>query len=288
MIDSILAILTALIWAVSVVLIRRGLNTSNFISVSLVITIVGAVIFIPLALLLTPLESINMYGVLLFLLAGFLQPGLVRLLYFRGMEGIGASINAAIYASYPIFSSLIAVALLNEKLTFRLWLGIICVVCGAVIVQKAMYSGNVELKSRVKELIYPILAAVLVGFSYVIKKKGLNICDTPIMGVAIGYVAAFCLYILILPIISRSSTLIDKYSFKLFWKPGVGLCIGHLLAFYALKYGNVSTVTPLIQIEPLFIFLLIHYHLKDIEKITSKLIIGAIAIILGAILVTIA
>ncbi|MEM2305977.1 MAG: DMT family transporter, partial [Candidatus Methanomethylicia archaeon] len=220
--------------------------------------------------------------------AGFLQPGLVRLLYFKGMEEIGASINATIYASYPIFSSLIAVTLLNEKLTFRLWLGIICVVFGAIIVQRAIHSSNVELKGRVKELIYPILAAVLVGFSYVIKKKGLNICDTPIMGVAIGYIAAFCLYIFTLPIISRGSTLIDKYSFKLFWKPGVGLCIGHLLAFYALKYGNVSTVTPLIQIEPLFILLLIHYYLKDIEKITSKLIIGAIAIILGAILVTIA
>ena len=284
MISSILALLTALVWALSVVLIRRGLDLSNFISVSLVITVVGVVIFIPLSLLLTPIEYVNMYGFSLFLLAGFIQPGLVRLLYFKGMERVGASVNASIYASYPIFSSLIAVFLLNEKLTIGLWLGIVCVVFGATVVQRAMY-GDVVFRGCVKELIYPFLAAVLVGFSYVIKKEGLNVCDAPIMGVAIGYVAALLLY---LPIMLRNPALLNKYSFKLFWKSGIGLCIGHLLSFYALRYGDVSTVTPLIQVEPLFIFLLIHYYLKGIEKIPLKLVAGAITIILGAILVVLA
>jgi drug/metabolite transporter (DMT)-like permease len=55
--------------------------------------------------------------------------------------------------------------------------------------------------------------------------------------------------------------------------------------FYALRYGDVSTVTPLIQVEPLFIFLLIHYYLKGMEKISLRLVAGSVAIILGAILV---
>jgi drug/metabolite transporter (DMT)-like permease len=284
MISSILALLTALVWALSVVLIRRGLDSSNFISVSLVITVVGAAVFAPLSLLLTPIESVNMYGFSLFLLAGFIQPGLVRLLYFKGMERVGASVNASIYASYPIFSSLIAAFLLNEELTIGVWLGIVCVVFGAIMVQRAMY-GGVVFRGDVKDLIYPFLAAILVGFSYVVKKEGLNVCDVPVMGVAVGYVTAFLLY---LPIMFMNPTLLNKYSFKLFWKSGIGLCIGHLLSFYALRYGDVSTVTPLIQVEPLFIFLLIHYYLKGIEKIPPKLVVGAIIIILGAILVVLA
>jgi DME family drug/metabolite transporter len=284
MVSSILAILTALVWALSIVLVRRGLDSSNFISVSLVITVVGVVIFIPLSLLLTPIESVNIYGFSLFLIAGFIQPGLVRLLYFKGMERVGASVNASIYASYPIFSSLIAAFLLNEELTIGLWLGIVCVVFGAVMVERAIY-GGVVFRGCVRGLIYPFLAAILVGFSYVFKKEGLNVCDAPIMGVAVGYVAAFLLY---LPIMFRNSALLNRNSFKLFWKPGLGLCIGHLLMFYALRYGDVSTVTPLIQVEPLFIFLLIHYYLKGIEKIPPKLVVGAITIILGAVLVVLA
>jgi drug/metabolite transporter (DMT)-like permease len=56
---------------------------------------------------------------------------------------------------------------------------------------------------------------------------------------------------------SRRPALLNKHSFKLFWKPGVWICIGCLLLFYALRYGDVSRATPLIQVEPLFIFLLI-------------------------------
>jgi len=225
-----------------------------------------------------------MYGFSLFMLAGFISPGLVRLLYFKGMEEVGASVNASIYSSYPVFSSLIAAFLLSEELTFGAWLGVVCVMFGAIVVQRVMY-GGVAFRDGVKMLIYPFLAAILAGLSYVVKKEGLNVCDVPIMGAAIGYAAAFLLY---LPIMFRSPALLNKHSFKLFWKPGIGICIGHLLLFYALRYGNVSTVTPLIQVEPLFIFLLIRYYLKGIEKIPPKLVVGAITIILGAVLVVLA
>jgi drug/metabolite transporter (DMT)-like permease len=200
------------------------------------------------------------------------------------MEGVGASVNASIFASYPIFSSLIAVFLLNEELRIGLWIGIVCVVLGAVMVERAMY-GGVGFRGRVRELIYPFLAAILSGFSYVVRKEGLNLCDAPIMGVAIGYAASLILY---LPIMFMNPTLLNRNSFKLFWKPGVGLCIGYLLSFYALRYGDVSTVTPLIQVEPLFIFILIHHYLKGVEKISLRLVAGAVTIILGAILVVLA
>jgi len=122
--------------------------------------------------------------------------------------------------------------------------------------------GDVMFRGCVRDFIYPFLAAILAGFSYVFKKEGLNLCDAPIMGVAVGYDAALLLY---LPIMFMNPTILSKNSFKLFWKTGLGLCIGHLLMFYALRYGDVSTVTSLIQVEPLFILILIHHYLKGVE-----------------------
>lgn len=285
MLGSVLAIVIALIWGFSTVLIRKDLDKSNYFSVSLVITIVGLLFFIPLVFFSIPLNSINVYGILFFFLAGIFHPGFVRLLYFKGMEKVGASINAAIYASNPIFSSLIAVILLSEKLRFINWIGILCVVLGAILIESINHN-NIQSSTR-KGLIFSFLAALLVGFSYVARKEGLILWDTPIIGATISYIAALLVYCSAFPFLSNkiNGRVLDEHVFKLFWKAGVGISIGQLLSFYALRYGNVSTIVPLIQIEPLFIFLFVRYYLKSIETISRRLVLGTIIIILGVFLV---
>jgi len=104
MFESVFAISQALVGAFSLTLVRRELDKANFLSVSLVLSIVGTGTFVPLALLLTPLHSVRVEGAILFLLAGFLSPGFARLLHFRGMEKLGASTNASIFASNPLLS----------------------------------------------------------------------------------------------------------------------------------------------------------------------------------------
>lgn len=287
MLGSIFAISQALLAAFSLTLVRKELEKANFLSVSLVVTIVGTGIFVPLALLLSPLHSVRVEGVILFLLAGFLWPAFARLLYFRGMEKVGASTSASVFASNPLFSFLIVSVVLTERATIGDLAGTVCVVFGAVVIQQSVQGGESSSKNR-KGLLYPLSAAVLTGLAYTIKKQGLGFCDAPFLGVANGY-TTLCLYLSVLTLLpkARASKLLNKQSFKLFWKSGLGLCIGHLLSFYALSYGNVSTVVPLMQTEPLFIFLFIHFLCKGTERISIKLIIGAITIIMGVALLTI-
>jgi drug/metabolite transporter (DMT)-like permease len=93
--------------------------------------------------------SVNIYGFSLFLIAGFISPRLSGLLYLKGMERVGASVNASILASRPIFGSIIASLLLNEELTIETWIGIVCVVLGAVMVGGAIY-GDIEFRGCVR------------------------------------------------------------------------------------------------------------------------------------------
>jgi len=63
--------------------------------------------------------------------------------------------------------------------------------------------------------------------------------------------------------------------------------MGHLCTYYALRYGDVSTVTPLMNTQPLFIFFLAHIFLRELEKVTYKLVAGALIIVTGVSLITI-
>lgn len=281
---SVLAVLTALVWSVSMVSIRRGLDRSNFLSVTIVVTLIGNLLFWPLAFLLSR-SSFNVLGASIFVLAGLLTPGLVRLIYFKGMEEVGVSMNASIFAMYPLFSTFFSIILLGEHPTILMLLGVACTVFGAVMIERGTHRNKA--KGTWKKLLLPFSAAIVNGAVYVIKKIGLTLYDEPVMGVALGYLAALSLYAVLLRSSSsiRNRISIDKRNFSLFWKGGLGMSIGWLLSFYAIRYGDVMAVVPLIQCEPLFIFLLTYFYLKGVETVSIKQIIGVISIILGVILV---
>ncbi|NIQ32190.1 MAG: hypothetical protein GTN80_00830 [Nitrososphaeria archaeon] len=46
-------------------------------------------------------------------------------------------------------------------------------------------------------------------------------------------------------------------------------------------------VNPILDTEPLFIFLFAHLYLKQLETITSKLILGTVIVIVGVIFISI-
>ena len=74
MIGILFLLFSALSAAFGVVLIRQGLDESNFFSAAFVLTFIGNVILVPLAIVFTPLETVNLVVVLLFAIAGILQP----------------------------------------------------------------------------------------------------------------------------------------------------------------------------------------------------------------------
>jgi len=62
---------------------------------------------------------------------------------------------------------------------------------------------------------------------------------------------------------------------------------GHLCGYYALRYGDVSLVASLMNVEPFFVFLSAHILLRELEKITYKLVIGTLIIVIGISLIII-
>jgi DME family drug/metabolite transporter len=217
-----------------------------------------------------------------------LTPGLVRLFYYSGLKKLGTRVNSSIFSVYPLYSSLLAVLLLNEILLLKNWVGILCVVLGVVFVEMSSREINGEDKSARKSLIFPILGGLTLGISTIIRKYALDVYNAPVLGVAIAYTFSLLPYFFML-ILSTSTRkeLSLKRDFRFFWIAGIGQALSWILSFYALSYEQVSVITPLLSIEPLFVVLFAYLYLRELERVSPKLVASIILTVFGVILVTI-
>jgi drug/metabolite transporter (DMT)-like permease len=67
---------------------------------------------------------------------------------------------------------------------------------------------------------------------------------------------------------------------------GIFLTGGWLVLFYALSIGDAVVVTPLSSLHPLVVLGLSYFFLKDVEKITKKIVLGAVLSVFGVVLIT--
>ena len=289
MFGIVLALFSALSFGISQILVRKNLDKSNFVYISLTVTIMGNIILWPLALTFTDFNKLSPEGLILFIIAGLLAPGIARLLYFKGMKNVGISKNASIFATYPLYTSIIAVLMLGEILTPENWIGIACIIIGVIFVERNINSNkNQPANTSKKRFIVPVLGSLAIAFSQIIRKEGLNLYDQPILGVALGYSTSLIVYLLLLLFSSDAGD--SKFSLddlRLFWKPGVGIAAGWLLSFLALSQEMVSIVAPVLQTELLFILIFAYLFIRKLENFSFQLIISAFLIILGVILISI-
>ena len=284
-----LALLSALSLGLSQILVRKNIEKSNFVYISLTVTIMGNIILWPLTLMFTDLNTLNPEGILLFIVAGLLAPGIARLFYFKGMQTAGISANASIFATYPIFTSIMAVSLLGEALSIENWIGLVCVIAGVIFIGRNINNNDTQtIHTSKKGLIVPFIGSLAIAFSQIVRKESLNIYNQPLLGVAMGYTAALIVYILVIAFSKTSRTRkFSRQDLQLFWKPGVGIAAGWLLSFLALSQEMVSIVVPILQTELLFILFFAYIFLRNLEKISFKLIANALLIVIGVIFISI-
>jgi DME family drug/metabolite transporter len=289
MLDILFALFSALALGSSQILVRKNLDKSNFFYISLTVTIMGNIILWPLTFFFTDLNTINPEGLMLFIIAGLFAPGIARIFYFKGMETAGVSANSSIFATYPLFTSIIAILLLDEVLSIENWIGLLCVVTGVIVIGRYVNQNNIQTKRISKKgLIVPVFGALALASSQIVRKESLNIINQPLLGTAIGYSASLIVYLSVMKLFKGEKiSNFSRQDFQMFWKPGIGIALGWLLSFFALSQGLVSIIVPILQVELLFILLFSYIFLRKLEKISIKLVSSAILIITGVVLLSI-
>ena len=80
-----------------------------------------------------PLSSLTSASVLIFAAVGLFQPGLTRLLSYKGIDALGVAITDLIRATTPLFSAMMVIMFLGEKLTLPIMVATLMIIAGIIL-----------------------------------------------------------------------------------------------------------------------------------------------------------
>lgn len=125
-----LALLTALLWGMSTVLLKAGLTSLTPIQVNSVrLPFVTLILYSTWVLSGKKTDKPPKSSLLLIAGSGLFSMGLGSLLYLIALAKIGPSKTSALISTSPVFSLIMALVILKEKISLRLALGVgLCVV----------------------------------------------------------------------------------------------------------------------------------------------------------------
>jgi drug/metabolite transporter, DME family len=278
----ILALGGALFSALATIWIRQGLRASDPYTGFFVNVVVGTVSLWIAVIATGGLGHVSPRGALFFMCAGLIGTVGGRLLRFVAIEKVGASIAAALINLNPFVSSALAILLLGESITVPIVIGTVVIVAGTTLLSL----GGKRLGCRPALLTLPILSAVCFGVVAVLRKLGLS--DTSaVVGSAINVTTALVAYTAFLLASGRPEVMVCRgRSLAYFTAAGLAENVGVFMNVVALGMGRVSVVTPLYGTAPIFVLALAPFFLRNVERLTTRVVVGTLLIVFGVYLIT--
>lgn len=285
----VLALLPAVLWGASPIFSKRGMASGGgALQASLTVVVVDSTLYW-IALLATQGvdvgASVTVPAAALFVAAGIVGTAVGRIAVFVGVDRVGASVNSAVISIRPMFASFLAVVALGERVTPVTAVGICVLVFGLVIL--AVSRGGDLRGWDTRDLLFPLAAAVAFAVGNVVRKAGLDVYSaiTVLEAVALNELGA----LVALGGIAAGAaargvrTPFDgpARSYAYFAASGTITAVALLSLFAALRIGRVVVVDPLAATAPLFTALFAAVFLRDLERVTVRLVVGSVLIVIG-------
>ncbi len=278
----VLALSSAVLSAAATIFIRQGLRTGGSYAGFWINIAVGAVGLWTAVLLTGGVGHVTPKGVVLFVMAGIIGTVAGRFLRFMAIQRLGAAIASPLNNLNPLVSTGLAILLLGEQVTVPILAGTIVIIAGATLLSM----GGQQVGFRARYLALPILSAVCFGTVAIFRKLALADIGA-IAGTAINVTTALVVFTAFLIASSdRRGLTCDAPSVAYFVGAGLAENLSVFLTVVALGFGTVSVVTPLTSTSPIFVLLLSPILLRGLERITARIVMGTVLIVLGVYLIT--
>ncbi|MFH1181788.1 MAG: EamA family transporter [Candidatus Woesearchaeota archaeon] len=279
---EILSLVAAALFGLNAIFLKRGYLHSSPLASNLVMTTVNVAAFWVISLLFVPLNLFLTKGVIFFAIGGLLGQALARTLQYKGIDKIGPPRNHTVLSTMSLFTAIFAMLILGERPGLPVLLGTLLIMAGVSLV---MWEHKSALQK--KYLLFPLLAAIIYGFVNIIQKSGLNITQNGIAGATVAVTSALFGLLVFTSATGKLKALMKLGKARnYFIAAGLINTIGFLLNFVALQKGSVTTIAPLVGTQPLFATLFTYLFLKDIDKVTWNVVLGAILAVAGVVAIT--
>lgn len=289
---EVFSILSALAWAVAVILFRLSGQKVSPLALNLFKSSLASFLLLASAWLLFPKSCPQNWTTLLILtISGFFGITLADTLFFFCLNKVGASLTAIIECLYSLFVIFLSRLFLDEKMRLRQLFGVGLILAAIILIswRRQKNSEIVQFNFRANHLIAGLIAGSLSMFfmaTGIVMIKPL-LREIPIFWVAAIRMSAgaFFLFLsfpfwqrrkLLLPLSRPSNwgimivaTIIGAYGGILAWVAGM-------------KYTYASIAAALNQLSSIFIFLLAVIFLK--ERVTTLRILALLIAFVGAFL----
>ena len=319
MLGALFAVLSALSFGFSSVAARRGVVGSSA-SYGLYITVIIGVPLFMVAAVATgqflntfdlSLEALGMLAA-----AGVLHFLIGRYCNYRCIDAIGANRSQPLQATNTLYSVVVAVLVLGEKVTPLMYVGILLLMVGPLVMierrrqpqpepavatatqvppqpsSQPAASGstarpNAATSPRYAEgYLYGLLSAAAYGTSPVMIRYALEDTGLGIAGGMVAYIAAASVLIASLAIPGRVRDLrgFNMNVVPIFLASAVAVFLAQLFRFAALAIAPVSVVTPLTRLGVVFTPFLGFIFNRKLESFSPRVLAGIAISGIGAVL----
>ncbi len=276
-------ILASFCFAVSTVLAQRGLHLVPTPWGAWITLAANAVFLWACHFLLYPSAPILVVQNLVFVAVGLFVPGLTRVLTFRGIRIMGSAVTATIVNATPMFSTALAMLVLQERPGPLVLLGAALIVAGLIAI-----SWEGQRRSWKKtELLFPFLAVLMFAMKDVTVRWRLSSGDSPVLAAAIAALTSTVEIFFVVRYAQKERfSLPVKSAVTWFIASGVFTGGSFLFMYLALSMERVSIVGPLVNSYAVFVLLLAPFVARRIERVTARKTAGAALVVLGIFLIS--
>jgi uncharacterized membrane protein len=220
-------------------------------------------------------------ALMVFIILGILQSA-TSLLTFIGLHKIGASRSQPLRNTYPLWSAMLAVTLLQERAGWVILGGTCLVVAGVVLIS---WKPDVAPPHyRWWHILYSLGAGALAGIAFPLRRYGLTITDEPVFFAAVVAVVSLLGAVPYLSLArARRGPVWHPKGLLHFAASGFFEALGALLSLIALSAGRVMVVSPIVATTPLWNLLIAIVFLRGREEINRRTIGGTVCVVAGCV-----
>jgi transporter family protein len=280
------ALANAFLFALHNLLSKKALRYSNPATAVISTLLINIVVLWGMTILLVPLSNVTAASLLIFVVVGFFQPGLTRLLTYKGIDTLGVAITDPVRATTPLFSAMMAIIFLGEDITVPIIVATFMIIAGVTLL--SWRRDSMKLMGSALYLWYPIAASALAGASQVVRKFGLAAVPHPFLAAAVTATSSLVVSVLTMWYVekTRQTWKMNRNCFWWFLGAGITVSLAMTCIYFALDLGKVSVVIPISSTGPFFSLILTAIFLRDVERVTFRIVVSAAMIVGGVLLIS--